>query len=94
MAETIFLKRFSEVGLPDSARDKSKHFCPKCHMSRTDKRDKSLTISYSKGVAFCHYCEVTYAIKQESDSFKPVYMKQYKKPARKNNTQLTDKMVK
>ena len=94
MAETIFLKHFSEVGLPDSGRDKSKHFCPKCHMVRTDKRDKSLTISYSKGVAFCHYCEVTYAIKQESDSFKPVYMKQYKKPSWRNNTQLSDKMVK
>lgn len=93
MAETIFLNKFSDVGLMDNGRDKMKCFCPNCHESRNDKRDKSLTINYSKGVAFCHYCETTYAIKKENN-YKQSYMKEYKKPIWRNNTELSDKMVK
>lgn len=93
MTETIFIDKFSDVGLPNDGRDKSKCFCPNCHERRNDKRDKSLTVNYTKGVAFCHYCEVTYALKK-NDKSNNQYVKEYKKPVWKNNTELSDKMVK
>ncbi len=96
MAETIFIDRFSDIGIPNTGRDKSKVFCPNCHSTRNDKRDKPLSVSYSKGVALCHYCGITYAIKKEMDKpmFEPTYKKDYKKPKWNNNTELSDKMVK
>ena len=92
MGNIIFVEKFSDVGIDNNGRDKSKHFCPNCHDNRTDKRDKSLTVNYSKGVAFCHYCETTYAIKKE-DNFK-YSMKEYKKPIWNNKTELSDKLAK
>ena len=35
---------------------KVKTFCPKCHETRRDKRDKSLSVDLDKGVWNCHYC--------------------------------------
>ena len=35
---------------------KLKTFCPQCHDSRTDKRDKSLSVDLDKQVWNCHYC--------------------------------------
>lgn len=33
-----------------------KVFCPQCHESRSDKRDKSLSINLATGEFHCHYC--------------------------------------
>lgn len=35
---------------------KVKTYCPQCHDTRHDKRDKSLSIDLDKGVWNCHYC--------------------------------------
>lgn len=35
---------------------KVKVFCPQCHGTRRDKRDKSLSVDLDKGVWNCHYC--------------------------------------
>lgn len=35
---------------------KVKCFCPQCHDTRSDKRDKSLSVDLDKGVWNCHYC--------------------------------------
>lgn len=35
---------------------KVKTFCPQCHQTRHDKRDKSLSVDLDKGVWNCHYC--------------------------------------
>lgn len=35
---------------------KAKCFCPNCHDSRRDKKDKSLSVDIDKGVWNCHYC--------------------------------------
>lgn len=35
---------------------KIKTFCPQCHDTRHDKRDKSLSVDLDKGVWKCHYC--------------------------------------
>ena len=33
-----------------------KTFCPQCHQTRRDKRDKSLSVDLDNGVWNCHYC--------------------------------------
>lgn len=33
-----------------------KTYCPQCHDSRRDKRDKSLSVNLDTGLAYCHYC--------------------------------------
>ena len=35
---------------------KVKTFCPQCHTTRRDRRDKSLSVDLDKGVWNCHYC--------------------------------------
>jgi len=35
---------------------KVKTYCPQCHQTRRDKRDKSLSVDLDKGVWNCHYC--------------------------------------
>ena len=37
-------------------RGKIKVFCPQCHNTRHDKRDKSLSVDLDKGLWNCHYC--------------------------------------
>ena len=94
MAQTKFIDNWGSIGLPSNGRDKSKHICPECHNRRTNKRDKSLTVTYTKGLAFCHYCETTYAIKkQDFNQYKPM-AKEYTKPKWNNNTKISDKTVK
>lgn len=36
-----------------------KTFCPQCHDSRKNKRDKSLSVNLDTGLAYCHYCNWT-----------------------------------
>lgn len=46
-----------DIQIPYGKRSgKVKTFCPKCHMDRHDKRDKSLSVDLDKGVWNCHYC--------------------------------------
>ena len=46
-----------DIQIPYGKRSgKVKTFCPKCHMERHDKRDKSLSVDLDKGVWNCHYC--------------------------------------
>lgn len=33
-----------------------KTFCPKCHNTRRDRRDKSLSVNIRTGLYHCHYC--------------------------------------
>ena len=39
-----------------SVKRKVKTFCPECHATRHDKRDKSLSVDLDEGVWHCHYC--------------------------------------
>lgn len=53
------MKDYSDFGIqiPFGKRSgKVKTFCPQCHETRTDKRDKSLSVDLDKGVWNCHYC--------------------------------------
>ena len=33
-----------------------KTFCPFCHATRNNKRDRSLSVDIDKGLYLCHYC--------------------------------------
>lgn len=53
------MKNYSDYGIqiPYGKRSGNvKTFCPKCHLERRDKRDKSLSVNLDKGVWNCHYC--------------------------------------
>nr|DAJ25544.1 MAG TPA: DNA directed DNA polymerase [Caudoviricetes sp.] len=52
-------KDYSDFGIqiPFGKRSgKVKTYCPQCHETRRDKRDKSLSVDLDKGVWNCHYC--------------------------------------
>ena len=53
------MKTYSDFGIEipsGRVRGKYKTFCPQCHGSRHDKRDKSLSVDLDKRVWNCHYC--------------------------------------
>ena len=52
-------KDYSDFGInipSGRSSGKVKVFCPQCHDTRSDKRDKSLSVDLDKGVWNCHYC--------------------------------------
>ena len=44
------------IDAPSGGSGNKKVFCPQCHASRHDKRDKSLSINLATGEFHCHYC--------------------------------------
>ena len=53
------MKYYSDYGIQipsGRTRGKIKVFCPQCHDTRHDKRDKSLSVDLDKGLWNCHYC--------------------------------------
>lgn len=67
-----------------------KVFCPKCHDSRSNKRDRSLSVNISEGLFHCHYCGFSGSV-HEKEGFK--MEKSYIRPRYNNVTQLSDKLV-
>lgn len=79
-----------------------KTFCPQCRETRSNKRDKSLSVNLSDGVYHCHYCGWSGCAAEKTDNWqKPSYNPQplnkqkpmYKKPQGKGNTKLSDKLI-
>ena len=50
----IDYKKLKEIGIADDG--KKKQFCPTCHAERKNKRDKSLSVDWSRCIAHCHHC--------------------------------------
>lgn len=53
------MKSYSDFGIdvPSSSRSGNvKTYCPKCRDTRSNKRDKSLSVDVARGVWHCHYC--------------------------------------
>lgn len=53
------MKDFSDYGIQIpymKQGGKIKTFCPECHETRRNKRDKSLSVDIDKGIWKCHYC--------------------------------------
>lgn len=77
---------FSQFGIEtrrDSGNEKA--FCPKCHSSRNNQRDKSLSVDHDTGVFLCHYCGFRGKGRNSHDEFvrRSVPQKRYVKPAYK-----------
>jgi twinkle protein len=64
--------------------------CPKCRDKRTNKKDKSLFVNIDESRWHCFYCEWKGTLEQRADFKKP----EYKIPEWKNNTNLSDNIVK
>lgn len=62
--------------------------CPQCSHTRKKKTDKCLSVNLDKRVWRCNHCEWRGALKIERE------VKNYEKPAWKNNTNLSEKLVK
>ena len=77
---------------------KVKTHCPQCHGTRKNKRDKSLSVDLDKQLAHCHHCGWSLFFgerKQNKGNFTLNHPLMYNKPVfKKNNTSLSDRLVK
>ncbi len=84
---------FSDLGIeiPNGKSGNLKTYCPKCRGSRSNKRDRSLSVNVAEGVFHCHYCGWSGSIHEKED----YKMEQsYIRPRYDNVTSLSDKVVK
>lgn len=58
---------------------KVKTYCPNCHQTRRDKRDKSLSVDLDKGVWNCHYCGWSGSIHHKEEWEKEMEREQWKR---------------
>lgn len=92
--QTKIIKSWIDIGIHiPTGRNKLKVVCPSCMNSRTNKKDRALSIDVSSGIGFCHYCNVTYIIETGRKEFEKME-KIYKRPKWENKTDLSDKLVK
>lgn len=89
------MKTFSDynIKLKNHASGKVKTFCPQCHDTRKNKRDKSLSVDVPGRVWLCHYCGWKGHIPED----KPQVIntpKTYRMKFNKNLTTLSDRLVK
>ena len=77
---------------------KVKTYCPQCRDTRRNKRDKSLSVDLGKQLAHCHHCGWSVFFgerKQNEGNYNLNHPLMYNKPIfRKNNTTLSDRLVK
>lgn len=72
------MKGFSDYGISipyGKTTGKIKTFCPQCHATRHDQRDKSLSVDLDKGLWNCHYCGWSGKL-EHTDEEKQDWMKQ------------------
>ena len=73
-----------------------KLICPNCNQTRKDKRDRSLSCNLETGAFNCHHCGFNGYAKDMDGQYKfrsVSYKKEYVKPVLKNNTELSDNVV-
>lgn len=68
--------------------------CPKCHATRTNKKDRSLSVVHSKGFAKCHKCQVLSFREDNAENTETEKVYTTPKQDWKNYTTLSDGMVK
>lgn len=80
----ILGNNWGEMGIETRGRSSGelKTLCPVCSASRAHKGDKCLSVNLDKGVANCHHCRETFAIRRHSSSIvTPLRRKVYTKPS-------------
>lgn len=86
------------INLRGATRGKIKTHCPKCHYTRSNKQDRSLSVDIDEGIFKCHYCSWagSAAEKEDNEWRRPVKMqpKEYKKPEKVGSSELSEKVVK
>lgn len=89
------IQNWTEIGIHAGSKNKIKARCPECNEQRSNKRDKSLSVNTINGVAHCHYCGITYLIDNKNRENNIYKMdKNYMQPEWKNNTELSENVVK
>lgn len=88
---------------------KIKMFCPQCHETRTNKRDKSLSVNIDTGMFNCHYCGFAGCAVVHDEQEKKEWMQrqpwynprplkrqkpEYKKPKPTGHATLSDRLLK
>lgn len=96
------------IDIPLGRRGKIKMFCPQCHETRSNKRDKSLSVNIDTGMFNCHYCGFAgcAVVHDEQDKrewmqrqpwYNPRPLKrqkpEYKKPKATGNSTLSPRLV-
>ena len=81
-----------QIDLKGKTSGQHKLVCPKCIGDRKNKRDRSLSVNISKGVAKCHHCD-SISIKEDIKSTVSISYKLPKQTWR-NYTKLSDNIVK
>lgn len=89
MIQTI---EWSSIDLKGKTSGQHKVVCPSCGPERKNKRDRSLSVNVSKGVAKCHHCDVISIRENLNESI----IRDYKLPEQtwRNYTDLSDGIVK
>lgn len=87
---------------------KIKMFCPQCHETRTNKRDKSLSVNIATGMFNCHYCGFSGCAVVHDEEEKRAWMErqpwynprplkrqkpEYKKPKKVGSSTLSPKLL-
>lgn len=103
----IDFSRFG-IDIPLGRHGKIKMFCPQCHDTRSNKRDKSLSVNIDTGMFNCHYCGFSgcAVVYDEQDKrewmqrqpwYNPHPLKRqkpsYKKPKATGNSTLSTRLV-
>ena len=83
---------WNQIDLKGKTSGQHKLVCPKCIGDRKNKRDRSLSVNISKGVAKCHHCD-SISIKEDIKSIVSITYKLPKQTWR-NYTKLSDNIVK
>ncbi len=91
-------KDYSDFGIEIPFGRKSGHiktFCPKCRDSRSNKRDRSLSVDLDNGLWKCHYCQWSGGLPKDRgyESSLKYQRKEYVKPALKGSALLSEKAL-
>jgi twinkle protein len=87
MSETRFITDWSEIGITGLKAGENNKICPSCASDRKKKNSPTLCVNTDKGVSLCQHCGIKYIISKKKE-------KEYVKPEWKNNTLLSDKLIK
>lgn len=88
------IEKFNQHGFPEGVKSAT---CPICSNNRKKKKEKCVKINWTTGFANCHHCGETiqlHSFKKNGSNGSNGHVEKYKKPEFRNNTNLSNKLVK